>query len=142
MRLLAVFFLVVAGAHAQPGCPAVNFQTAISANLKPSTSSHITLIRQADGSYTAYEIADSSPYRMVRATPNFGGQLTACLPKQSAIPPLSPPQSAGSSPGAPSQPQAFARLASGAYLLVRSTASGIINAFLFDSNLTITSETQ
>src|SRR6267154_753273 len=49
--------------HAEPGCSAINFQAAISA-------------RRADGSFTAYEMTDSSPYRIIRATPNFGPQLT------------------------------------------------------------------
>jgi uncharacterized protein (TIGR03437 family) len=141
VRELAVFVLIGACAYAQPGCPAVNFQAAVSANLKPSVSSHTTLVRQGDGSYTAYETADASPYRVDRTTPTFGNQLVGCLPKQPALPPLPPPQGAGSSPGAPSQLQAFARLASGVYLLVQSTGSSI-SATLFDSSLTLISETQ
>src|SRR5260370_35110683 len=120
MRLLVAFCLVVAGEQAQPGCPAVNFQGGISAHLKPSSSSHTTIVRQSDGSFTAYEMTDSSPYRIIRATPSFGVQLTGCLPKQPMLPLWSPPQSVGTSPGAPSQPQAFARLASGVYLLFQS----------------------
>ena len=141
MRTLAVLVLIGACAHAQPGCPAVDFQAAVLANLKPSTSSRTTLVRQADGAYTAYETADASPYRIIRTTPNFGAQLAGCVPRQPPLPPLSPPEGAGSPPGAPSQPQALARLASGVYLLVQS-AGGSTSASLFDSSLTLISETQ
>src|SRR5258706_2989398 len=105
--------------HAQPGCSAINFQAAISAS-------------RADGSFTAYEMTDSLPIGSFEQFPISGPQLTGCLPKQPMLPLWSPPQSAGSSPGAPSQPQAFARLASGVYLIVQAMGSGI-NAFLFDS---------
>ena len=143
VRALAILVLIGACTHAQPGCPAVSFQAAVSANLKPTASSHITLARQSDGSYTAYEMTDASPYRIIRTTPRFGTQLTECLSKQPALPPLPPPQDAGFSPGTPSQAQIFARLPSGDYLLVQPMAANIgFTISLFDSALSLITETK
>src|SRR5689334_1472579 len=141
MRIQLAFAMAVAlaaCAQAQPGCPAVAFKNAISANLQPSAASHIVLLRENDGSYTAYEMTNESPYRIVRKTQNYQKQLTACLPSHSSLPPLPPPTSPGSPPGAPSQREAFVRLSSGDYLFV--TAG--IDVVLFDSQLNFISEAQ
>jgi len=141
MRIQLAFAMAVAlaaCAQAQPGCPAVAFKTAVSANLQPSAASHIVLLRENDGSYTAYEMTNESPYRIVRKTPNYQKQLTACLPSHSSLPPLLPPTAPGSPPGAPSQREAFVRLGSGDYLFV--TAG--IDVVLFDSELNFKSEAQ
>ena len=141
MRIQLAFAMAVAlaaCAQAQPGCPAVAFKTAVSANLQPSAASHIVMLRENDGSYTAYEMTNESPYRIVRKTPNYQKQLTACLPSHSSLPPLPPPTSPGSPPGAPSQREAFVRLSSGDYLFV--TAG--IDVVLFDSELNFKSEAQ
>src|SRR2546429_7574808 len=72
LRLLLKVCTVMAAsavcAQAQTSCPPVNFQTAVSANLEPSTSSHIVLLRQSNGSYTGYEMTNQSPYRIIRKT--------------------------------------------------------------------------
>lgn len=118
-------------ASAQPVCAPIGFQTASSASLKPSSSSHITLLRESDGSYTAHEVTDASPYRAIRTTANFQKQLAAC--------PTSPVASAPFAAAV-----AFVRLNSGGYLFV----SGDTNPFLgiivsiFDSGLNLTSEAQ
>jgi hypothetical protein len=52
-RLIAALILIGVCAHAQPGCPTVNFQAAITANLAPNASAQVTLVQQASGSYTA-----------------------------------------------------------------------------------------
>jgi hypothetical protein len=147
MRILAVFILIAAFAHAQPGCPPVSFQNAVSANTNPSASTHLTFVRQSDGSYTAYEMADASPFGIIRTTPNFGSELTACLPKHSPLPPLPAPQGSGVSPGAPSQTQVFARLASGDFVEVQSTGDELygteaIDIAVFRPNMTLVSETK
>src|ERR1035437_4312951 len=81
---LALAVALAAGiAHALPGCPPVNFQGAASASLKPSASTHTLLLQQSDGSYTAFEMTDASPYRIVRTTRNFQKQLTACPDRKS-----------------------------------------------------------
>ncbi|MGA3028587.1 MAG: VCBS repeat-containing protein [Bryobacteraceae bacterium] len=91
-------------------------------------------------------MADASPYGIIRTTPNFAGQFTACLPKQSVLAPLPPPQGSGVSPGAPAQAQAFARLASGDYLQVQSTGSELdgteaIDLAVFRADMTLVSQT-
>jgi FG-GAP-like repeat len=133
-----------AWAQAQPGCPAVNFQTAVSANLQPSDSSHIVLLRQSDGSYTGYEMTNQSPYRIIRATPNFQKQLTACLPSHALLPPLPAPSDTGNVPGAPAQSHAVARLSSGNFLVVYP-ATNVISGnpvALFDHDLNLISQSQ
>ena len=141
MRIHLAFAMTVvlaACAQAQPGCPAVAFKTAVSANLQPSAASHIVLLRENDGSYTAYEMTNASPYRIVRKTPNYQKLLTACLPAHSSLPPLPPPKDPGNPPGAPAQYEEFVRLTSGEYLYV---AAGI-DVVLFDSQLNVISEAQ
>ncbi len=138
---LVLLCLVTSGADAQPGCPAVNFEKAVALNLKPTASSQTILTRQGDGSYTANQLTSASPYRGIQTTPNYGRQLTGCLPKLSALPPLpSPPIE--NPPGAPSQPAALARLASGGYLSIQLAPNGSgFDAVLFDSNMNLQSST-
>jgi hypothetical protein len=148
MRIPAgLIFLVFVCAHAQPGCLSVRFQNAVQVN-KPSASTHLTVVRQSDGSYTAYEMADASPYGVVRITPDFGGELAACLPEHSVLQALPAPQGSGVSPGATARSQVFARLASGNYLQVESLAAepnnvstSTIDIALFSPNMTLLSET-
>jgi len=54
------------------------FQTGAFASLTPSGASHQILLRQNDGSYTAFEIPDATPYQALSTTPNFGRQLRNC----------------------------------------------------------------
>src|ERR1035437_8424973 len=125
-------------AHAQPGCPPVNFQGAASVSLKPSASTHMLLLQQSDGSYTAFEMTDASPYRIVRTTRNFQKQFAGCpgLPVAGKLRNLQPPE-------------VFTRLSSGGYLWVRrSDVNGspggraALYATAFDSALNLISEAQ
>ncbi len=80
-RRLAVLLLVISiSAAAQSLCPSVNFLAARTANLKPSPTSHVDVVRQGDGSYTGFEVTDAAPYRAIRTTPHFEQQFAACLP--------------------------------------------------------------
>ena len=136
---MALAVALTAGiAPAQPGCPPVNFQGAASTSLKPGTSTHIVVLRQNDGSYSTFELADASPYRLIRTTPNFQQQLAGCpgLPVAGVPPGLQPAE-------------VFTRVASGGYLWVRrsdvygppgSYASLLVAAF--DANLSLLSEVQ
>jgi uncharacterized protein (TIGR03437 family) len=110
-------------AQAQSGCPAVQFQGATT-SAQPDPSSHIVVARQPDGSYTAYELANASPYRIIRTTPNYAATLDACLPHRGAGPALAPSTANfGNPPGATSQSTAYAILPSGDYL--SATANGL-----------------
>lgn len=144
MRALPLTLLLAAACgQAQPGCPAVNFQTAVSATLPSSDTSQTILLRQSDGSYTAYEMATQSPHRIIRTIPNYQKQLTACLPSYSALPPLPSPPSVGSGPGVVGPAQGFARLSSGNYLALMEVHSGTTsatNVVLFDTQLNFVSQ--
>src|SRR5258707_1245902 len=78
MSVSFALFLAMASfsAFAQSTCPSVNFLTARSASLKPSATSHIDVIRQSDGSYTGFEVADAAPYRTLNVTPHFEKQFS------------------------------------------------------------------
>ena len=80
-RALALLALAPLYATAQSACPQVDFLTARAVNLKPSLTTHIDAVRQADGSYTAFEATDAAPYRTVNTTPHFEQQFSACLPR-------------------------------------------------------------
>ncbi|HKX00836.1 MAG TPA: FG-GAP-like repeat-containing protein [Bryobacteraceae bacterium] len=141
LQLSGVVFAATAAALAQPGCPAVNFQTAVPVN-SPSGYTQLVLLRQNDGSSTAYEIMKASPFRVIRTTPNFQKQLTACLPGHPSLPPLPPPTGTGNTAGEPSQPQAVARLSSGDYLFVMfSDNTGNVVA-RFDPEMNLISQTR
>ena len=140
VRIFAVLAVTLAACvgHAQPACPSVNFQGAVSASLKPSLSTHIVVLRQSDGSYTAFELTDASPYRIVRTTENFQRQFTGCpgFPVVGTLPSSQPPE-------------VFTRLESGGYLWVRrSDVNGPPGSYFalyvaaFDSALHLTSEAQ
>src|SRR5207302_1267768 len=115
-----------------------NFQGAPSASLKPSASTHMVLLQQSDGSYTAFELTDASPYGIVRTLPNFQRQFTGCpgFPVAGVYPPLQPPE-------------VFTPLSSGGYLWVRRSdlygpPGGYYALYVaaFDSALNLTSEAQ
>jgi hypothetical protein len=137
LRLAFGALLAASFGSAQPSCRPVEFQSA-SASLKPSASTHITLLRQTDGSYSAFEFTDASPYRIVRATPDFQKQFTICPgpPVSGILPSLQPPE-------------VFTRLDSGGYLWVgRSDVNSALGAYaalnvvIFDSALHLISEAQ
>ena len=143
VRFSTLIAIAAANGQAQTGCPPVSFQLAVTANPTPSSTSHIVLLRQSDGSYTAYEMTNASPYRIIRTTPNYQNLSTACLPKEPSLAPLPPPTGSGNTLGAPSQPQAFARLSSGNYLFVNpdpSISTSVVA--LFDPALNLISEAQ
>src|ERR1700722_14102673 len=109
MRVRSDFLFAIAAAVcpvALASCP-VSFQTQSAASLTPSATSHVNLLRQNDGSYTGYEMQDAAAYGVLKVTPGFQNQLTAC-----------PPPSLGLWPGGAS-PQAFAKLPSGGYLFLQ-----------------------
>jgi FG-GAP repeat len=131
-RLALALALAGGIGHAQPRCPPLNFQGAPSASLKPTASTHIVVLQQSDGSYTAFELTDASPYRIVRTSPNFQRQFTGCpgFPVAGIYPLIQPPE-------------LFTRLNSGGYLWVRRSgvnAPGDLYVAAFDSALNLTSE--
>ena len=136
---------LVTCAQAQPGCPAINFQTSVVANSQPTDFTTVFLVRQSDGSYSGYEMTQNAPYSILATTPNYQKQLIACLPSHAALPPLAAPTGTGNVPGAPSQPQAVARLSSGNYLVVNpnlSNPGSVSTVALFDPELNFISQSQ
>ena len=132
--LIAILFLAVnftAGiAFAQPKCTGVAFQNTSFDYLYTSATGalHRVLLKQPDGSYTAFEIETTSPYRVVSSWPNFQKEFTLC--------PTVPIAPSGSISG-----MAFVRLASGNYLFV-DVSRDRLNAALFDEKLTLISQNQ
>ncbi len=127
-------------AFAQSTCPPVNFLTQRTANLKPTATSHIDVIRQPDGSYTGFEAADSSPYRVIAATPHFERQFATCLPHTIPVTPSAPAPNANPR-GAGAQFQATAMLASGNYFKATlGNQGGAVIFDLFDSQDNLLSE--
>jgi hypothetical protein len=127
-------------AQAQSLCPPVQFQGAITASGAPSSSSHVLVTRQPDGSYTAYEVTNSSPYRIIRTTPKYATTLDGCLPPR-GVGPADVPSAAnfGNPTGGTSQRNAFAALPSGNYLSAAISGSGL-DVVEFDQNLQLVSE--
>jgi uncharacterized protein (TIGR03437 family) len=78
--LHAIVLAILAGPTILPAqvCLPALFQVGASANLTPSGASHQVLLRQSDGSYTAYEIPDTAPYQVLSTVPNFQRQLRTC----------------------------------------------------------------
>lgn len=128
-------------AVAQPICPSVNLLQARTVNLKPSATSHIDVVRQSDGSYTGFEVADAPPYRIIAATPHFEKQFGACLPHRvpgypPGVPPVANPAGAGS------QFQVAEAVGSGRFFTGRiSDDLSVIHFDLFDSQHSFVSET-
>ena len=126
--------------EAQPGCPAAQFQGTVSTPAAPSSSSHIVVARQPGGTYTAYEITNASPYRIIRATLDYAATLDACLPHRGSGPAIAPPAANFGNPmGATSQVSAYAVLASGNILSVTPGAAGL-DVAEFNSNMQLASE--
>ena len=138
-RLSVLLWSASLAALAQPGCPPLSFQSAIPIYLTTPGGSHFDLLRETDGSYTAYELADLAPYRVIRTTQDFQKQLTVCPPG---------PPVAGLSPEI-GPVQVFARTPSGGYLFVQTPGafstppnSQGIDVAEFDSRLSLLSEVQ
>ncbi len=75
--LLAVILAGPAILPAQVCLPTL-FRVGASANLTPNATAHQVLLRQSDGSYTAYEIPNTAPYQVLSAVPNFQQRLRSC----------------------------------------------------------------
>lgn len=87
ITLHAILLAVPVILPAQQVCLPQLFQTGAFASLTPSGASHQVLLRQSDGSYTAFEIPDAPPYQALSTTPNFGRQLRNCPnPEPSDVP--------------------------------------------------------
>ncbi len=123
---------------AQPACPSIHFKNVASASLTPSATTRLNIVRQSDGSYTSYETANTSPYRLLSVAPHFEEQLTSCVPAAPAA--QNPAPVAPANPvGSPSQPQAVALLSSGNFLIVSPNSSGGIDAAVFSPQMSLIS---
>lgn len=82
MPIRPALILIVAplAAWSQSLCPSVNFVVSRTVSLKPTTYSHIDVVRQSDGSYAGFEVDDRPPYPIYSTTPHFERQFANCLP--------------------------------------------------------------
>ena len=142
MNLKIIFLLLAAVyAGAQTTCPPINFLNAKTVNLDVTDSSHLTLLRQSDGSYTAFEIANTSPYAVLRTIPHFEQQFSNCLLRATSAAPGKASSPAPNAPGLAAQLVAFAVLDSGNYLFVVPVANSL-DVAVFDQQLQLVSEKQ
>lgn len=141
MNVKVIFLLLAAtSASAQPACPPIHFLNANTVDLTPTLSSHLVLLRQEDSSYTAYELANASPYRLLRTIPHFEKQFSNCLPRQ-----VSHVSGRAASPQVNSinttaQPAAIAVLGSGNYLFAALNGGNSIHVMVFDQHLRLIAE--
>ena len=68
--------LLAASAHAQQSCPNPAFQNEVA--VTPGFSmTRILLVRESDRTYSALEMTQDTPARLVRVVPNYGKQFAA-----------------------------------------------------------------
>jgi uncharacterized protein (TIGR03437 family) len=134
--ILPLLAAVCAGA--QTTCPPINFLNAKTINLNPTASSHLMLLRQSDGSYTAFEMANASPYAVLRSIPHFEQQFSNCLPRATSLASGKASSPAPNAPGVAAQAVAYAVLDSGNYLFVSGGNS--LDVVIFDPHLQFISE--
>jgi uncharacterized protein (TIGR03437 family) len=128
-RLILAGLLLTRGVLA--ACPVVPFQNVASTSLSPTATTRLNLARQAEGSYTGYQIGQALPHGVVSVSPGFQKQLTACVPAGSAA-----AFRTGSVPaGTSAQVQATAVVASGNYLVVGLTATRDAEVTVFDPSM-------
>ena len=125
-NLIPALILLACCARADVGCPPVSFTSARSATLAPSPGVHRVLLKQSNGSYTAFELNNTSPYRVLRTIPHFEKQLSACSPTATGLPSLSL--------------FTVAQLASGGYIFATQGAMAAIDIAVFDAELNLVSE--
>ncbi|MCU1327632.1 MAG: putative aggregation factor core protein MAFp3, isoform [Bryobacterales bacterium] len=100
---------------------------------------YIDVLLQNDGSYTGFDVAESSPYRTVSTIPHFEQRFAVCLPVRA--------QSSGALPkpatnpvGNPSDQAVTMRTGNGNYV-VANTAGQMIRFRIFDSQHNLLAET-
>jgi uncharacterized protein (TIGR03437 family) len=117
-------------ATAQAGCPAVSFSSVASAALLPTTSTHRVLVKQSDGSFTAFDLSNTLPYGILKVIPHFDKQLRPCVPSAT-----------GSND---SQVLAIAQIPSGGYMIA-SPAGPFplqVDVTVFDSGFNMNGQVQ
>ena len=140
MSLKIIFpMLAAVCAGAQTMCPPINFLNAKTINLNPTSSSHLVLLRQSDGSYTAFEMANATPYGVLRSIPHFEQQFSNCLPRATSPAAGKVSSPAPNAPGVAAQATAYAVLDSGNYLFVFPDANSL-DIVVFDHHLQFVSE--
>jgi uncharacterized protein (TIGR03437 family) len=133
-------------ANGQPGCPAITFLNAGTVDVRPSASSHLAILRQNDGSYTSYEIADASPYHVMGTTQHVERQFAACVPHILPTTRVPNPVIAANAAGVTSQTLVTAVLSSGMYVVawpvVPADFKSGIEVEVMDGNLGVIRETR
>ena len=141
MNIKIIFpMLAAVCAGAQTTCPPIDFLNAKTINLNPTSSSHLVLLRQSDGSYTAFEVANARPYGVLRSIPHFEQQFSNCLNRATPAAPGTVSSPAPNAPGVAAQAVAFAVLDSGNYLFV--TGGNSLDVVIFGPHLQFISENE
>ena len=138
---IVVLLLAAVCAGAQTTCPPINFLNATTINLSPTSSSHQVLLRQSDGSYTAFEVANATPYTVLRTIPHFEQQFLSCLGRPASSAPGKASSPAPNAPGVAAQVVGYAVLDSGNYMFV-SPEYNFLDVTIFDQHLQLVSEKQ
>jgi len=126
-----LLILTTGSAQAQSLCPAIDLLNAQTVSLKPTDTSHTVVARQTDGSYTAFDLSDAPPRRVIQTTPHFETRFVEGLPYTLGISPQPPVYPR---PGTAAQTQAVAVLPSGNYMV--ASADSIV---VFDRQLKLIS---
>ena len=122
--LLALFAW---NAPADDACPTSLPSLIGSAALAVSPTADRVLLRQSNATYTAFEMAGTPPYNILRTIPNFAKQLTTCWPVATGVYPFAV--------------NAVAQLASGGYIFALTESTpGVVQIAVFDAGLNLVSE--
>jgi hypothetical protein len=77
---LVAGLLLPLSALSQQVCANPSFEQAVP--IPQPVDGQVFLARQADGSYTGFEMTGENPPRLIRAVPNYGKALSACVDKK------------------------------------------------------------
>jgi uncharacterized protein (TIGR03437 family) len=151
VRFLFGIALLPGSAFAQTVCPSIDFLVArtitLMRNVGDGIAYHTNVVRQADASYTGFdiEVSDRPTQPVISVTPHFERQFANCLPH--ALP-ATPSPAAPSNAAIRSQWLASEQLASGNYAVASIAGSPYTNGVgsilldVFDQGMNIISENE
>jgi uncharacterized protein (TIGR03437 family) len=125
--LTSLVLTLTSSAAAPDGCPPVRFSSAVSAALLPTPNTHRVLVKQSDGSFTAFDLSNDAPYGVVHIIPHFEKRLRPCTP---------------TSTGLSQVVSAIAQTPSGGYLVAWPASPFSTGIIAYDANFNVTGQTQ